>query len=66
MRFSVEIGRNFRTKVNDNSSEEGRIGCRGHWCDIIAVNMHSSAENKTNVIKDFVEKLDSIRDQCSK
>lgn len=40
---------------------------RGHWCDIFALNVHSSAENKTNYIKDnFYEKLERVLDQCSK
>jgi hypothetical protein len=59
--------------VNNVSSEEARI-CfykelyamlRDGWCDI-ALNVHSSAEDKTNDLKDnFYEKLKRIRDQFS-
>jgi hypothetical protein len=40
------------------------ITLKGHWCDIIVLNVHAPTEDKDDVIKDsFYEELEEVFDQ---
>jgi exonuclease III len=40
------------------------ISLKGHWCDIIVLNVHALTEDKDDVIKDsFYEELEQVFDQ---
>jgi endonuclease/exonuclease/phosphatase family metal-dependent hydrolase len=40
------------------------ITLKGHWCDIIVLNVHAPTEDKDDVIKDsFYEELEQVFDQ---
>jgi exonuclease III len=43
------------------------ITLRGHWCDIIVLNVHTPREDKTDDVKDgFYNELERVFDKLSK
>jgi hypothetical protein len=40
------------------------ITLKGHWCDVIVLNVHAPTDDKDNVIKDnFYKELEQVFDQ---
>jgi hypothetical protein len=54
-------------RVEFVSDSMSYITLRGRWCHIIAVNVHTPAEDKTDYVKDsFYEELEGVLDKFPK